>query len=139
MIRTFLFILLSLIIVFTFSSCQASAYSFKESVDEIDTIEIVSAENSLEYTVLKTLSETERDNFLKQFKTIKFHRYIAGDPMSVSGNAVKITYRNENYEIICFYWAEYVNNGEVFYVWKNCDEDAFNRLLESFLKEESKK
>ena len=46
----FSFVLLSL------TSCSGNPYSFRESIDEIETIEIVSAENSLEFTVVKTLS-----------------------------------------------------------------------------------
>lgn len=53
--------------------------------------------------------------------------------MSVSGNAVKITYQNGEYEIICHYWAEYVKNGEVYFVRKSCDEKDFNELIDNFL------
>ena len=53
--------------------------------------------------------------------------------MSVNGNAVKISYHNGDYEMICYYWAEYVKNGEVFFVRKNCDEKEFNALLNGFL------
>lgn len=53
--------------------------------------------------------------------------------MSVSGNAVKITYRNEDYEMVCYSWAEYIENGEVYFIQKSCNEKEFNELLDSFL------
>lgn len=106
---------------------------FKNPVDEIASIEIVSAENSLEYTVTKTLSEKEKNEFIEKFQAIRFDSYLIGDPMSVNGNAVKITYLNGDYEMICYYWAEYVKNGEVYSVRNSCDEKEFNELLNSFL------
>ena len=128
-----LFISLSSLIMIFLTSCSAKPYSFKEPIDEIESIEIVSAENSLEFTVTKTLSETEKEDFLEQFQMIKFYSYFVGDPMSVNGDAVKITYQNGDYEMICYYWAEYVKNGEVYFVQKSCDEKDFNELLNSFL------
>ena len=124
---------LVLFVLLIFTGCSQKTYLFKNSVDEIETIEIVSAESSLEFTVIKTLSETEKNDFLEQFQVMKFDSYYLGDPMSISGNAVKITYQNGNYEMICYYWAEYVENGEVYSVRKKCDEDDFNKLLNNFL------
>lgn len=49
-----------LFILVTLTSCGGDSYSFKEPIDEIESIEIVSAENSLAFAVIKTLSETEK-------------------------------------------------------------------------------
>jgi hypothetical protein len=116
------------------TGCSSKPYEFENPVDEIESIEIVFAENSLEYTVVKTLSETEKNDFIEKFQKIEFDRYIIGDPMSVYGNAVKISYQNGDYEMVCYCWADYVKNGEVYFRWKNCDEKEFNELLNSFLK-----
>jgi len=133
LMKKLLFILiLSSFVLLTFSGCGGKPYSFKEPIDKIESVEFVSAENSLEFTVIKTLSETEKNDFLEQFQAIPFRNYYVGDPMSVNGNAVKITYRNENYEMICHYWAEHVKNGEIIPIRKNCDEKAFNDLLNKF-------
>lgn len=35
--------------------------------------------------------------------------------------------------MICSYWAEYVKNGEIDFVWKNCDKKDFQELLDGFL------
>lgn len=131
--KVFINITLFVLALLMFTGCGATTYSFKESVDEIESIEIVSAENSLEFTVTKTLSETEKNDFLEQFQVMKFDNYYVGDPMSINGNAVKITYQNGDYEMICHYWAEYVKNGEVYFVRKSCDEEDFNKLLNNFL------
>ena len=128
-----LFIASFLLVLLIFTGCSEKTYLFKNSVDEIESIEIVSAENSLNFTVTKTLSEIEKNDFLEQLLAIKFDKYYVGDPMSINGTAVKITYQNGDYEMICHYWAEYVKNGEVYFVRKNCDEEDFNKLLNSFL------
>lgn len=120
-------------VIILFVGCTGKTYEFKKNIDEIKSIEIVSAENSLNYTLTKTLSETERNVFIKKFQTISFFSYFGGDPMSVGGDAVKITYKDGDYEIICNYWAEYVKKGEVYYVRKNCDKNKFNELIYSFL------
>ena len=124
-----------LLVLIILTSCSGAPYSFKNSIDEIESIEIVSAESSLDFTVIKTLSEAEKNDFFERFNTIPFHSYYIGDPMSIAGNAVKITYQNGDYEVVCYYWAEYVKNGEIYFVWKSCDEEIFNELLESFLGE----
>lgn len=131
--KKILFVGWVLFVLLYFTSCSEKTYALKNSVEQIESIEIVSAENSLEFTVTKTLSETEENDFLEKFQTIKFDSYFVGDPMSVNGNAVKITYQNGDYEMICYYWAEYVKNGEVYFVRKSCDEKEFDELLNSFL------
>ena len=60
------------------AGCGGNPYSFKEPIDEIESIEIVSAENSLEFTVLKTLSEEEQEDFLE-----RFHKYLGARRQSV--------------------------------------------------------
>lgn len=123
---------LCLIIIIFLSSCNETPYLFKESIDEIDTIEIVSAENSLEFTVIKTLSETEKECFLEQFQEIKFYKYI-GDPSSVYGNVIKINYQSGAYEMICFFSAEYVEDGVAQFLFKRCNEEEYNKLINNFL------
>ena len=69
--KTLLIILFSLVLV-CLNGCGGREYSFKEPIDEIESIEIVWAENSLEFTVIKTLSEEEKEDFLDKFQKIKF-------------------------------------------------------------------
>lgn len=126
------FILLSSLILVAFTGCSKEPYPFKEPINEIDSVEIVSAENSLNYTVIKTLSETEKNNFLEQFQKIKFQQYL-GDPPGVHGNSIKITYQSGVYEIICYYSAEYVEDGVPHFLWEYCDEEDFNKLISNFL------
>jgi len=121
-------------VIATFTACSGKTYVFKRPIEEIASVEIVSAENSLTYTVVKKLSDIEKNDFLQKFQQIPFNDYVVGDPMTVNGNAVKITYPTGDYEIICYYWAEYVSNGQVAsFIWRNCSENSFRELLESFL------
>ncbi|MBE6904628.1 MAG: hypothetical protein E7480_08510 [Ruminococcaceae bacterium] len=131
--KKILFIACALFSLLSFTSCSEKTYSLRNPVDEIESIEIVFAENSLEFTVTKTLSEEEREAFFEQFQKIEFENYFLGDPMLVNGNSVKITYQNGDYEMICYRWAEYVKNGEIYFVRKHCDEKTFNELINSFL------
>lgn len=131
--KKILFVSCIFLVLLSCTGCSEKAYEFKNSVDKIESIEIVLAENSLEFTVLKTFSETEKNDFIEKFQAIKFYNYFMGDPMSVNGNAVKITYQNGDYEMICYNWAEYVKNGEVYFIRKSCDEKEFNELLDNFL------
>ena len=130
--KKILFVGLILVVLLLFTGCGEKTYVFKNPVDKIESIEIVSAKSSLEFTVTKTLSETEKNDFIEKFQTIEFYSYFFGDPMSVNGDAVKISYQNGDYEMVCYYWAEYVKNGEVYFIRKSCDEKEFNALLDRF-------
>ena len=83
-------------------------------------------------TIEKTLSEIEKEDFFEQFQGIKFSKYL-GDPPGVHGDAIKINYQSGAYEIICYFSAEYVENGVTHFLWKRCNETDFNELLSSFL------
>jgi len=124
---------LFLFVVLVLTGCTKQSYSFINSVEEIERIEIVDAKNSMEFTVIKTLSEEEKQTFLESFQKIEFAKYYIGDPMTVSGTAVKITYPDGDYEMICHYWAEYVKNGEIYSVRESCDESEFRELLASYV------
>lgn len=121
-----------LLILVMLTGCKVGSYQFKEPVSEIESIEIVSAENSLEFTVLKILSKEEEKEFLEQFQAIQFYKYL-GDPPNVYGDAIKITYTNGIYEMISPFVAEYVEGGVNKYRLRSCDEDEFNELLNNFL------
>lgn len=129
--KILLFFILSLLVLLTFTGCSGKLYSFKESIDEIESIEIVSAESSLDYAVVKTLSETEKNDFLQQFQKIEFNKYL-GDPPGVHGDSIKITYQSGFYEIICYFDSEYVKNGITQFGWNRCDEESFNNLINDF-------
>ena len=123
-----------LLLVFSLMGCQETAYPFLKSVDEIASVEIVWAENSLEYSTQKTLSETEKRQFLDRLGTVKWTEYL-GDPPGVYGNTIKVTYNDGTYEMICFFSAEYVEEGTAQFRWLRCKETQFNELIQHFLKE----
>lgn len=130
--KIWLFMIPFSIILISFTGCVRNSYSFEEPIDEIESIEIVWAESSLEFTVTRILSEEERNDFLEQFQAIQFYRYL-GDPPTLYGDSIKITYSNGDYEMICCYTAEYVKNDEVHFLFKRCDEEDFDKLLNKFL------
>ena len=126
-------IILVIFSILTFIGCGQTSYIFNNSLSEIKEIEIVDAENSLDFTVIKVLSDEEMGDFLEKFKKIKFNTYYIGDPMAVNGISVKITYNNNDYEMICHYWSEYVKDGEIYFVRQSCDEIEFIELLNNYL------
>lgn len=125
-------VVLTVLVLISLSNCKGKSISFKEPVDEVESIEIVSAESSLEFTVLKTLSEKEEKALLNKLQHIEFHKYF-GDPPKLRGDSIRITYQSGAYEMICFYTAEYVENGEIQFLWERCNEKEFNELIENFL------
>ena len=74
--KKYLFVGLILFVLFSITSCNGKTYVLKNPVDEIASIEIVSAENSLEYTVTKTLSEKEKNEFIEKFPTLRKHPIV---------------------------------------------------------------
>lgn len=120
-----------LIIVVMLTALAAVATILREKPFKIQSIEIVSAKDSLTFTVVKTLSETEKKAFLKRFQKIKF-RSCSGEHPEACGEAVKIHYRNGSYEIVCNNAVNYVKDGSTRYLSRSCDETAFRELLQSF-------
>lgn len=131
--KRILCVILFMLEMLIFTGCTPETYTLKRAAGEIERIEIVVANTSLDYSVKKALSPMEIVHFLEEFQKIKFNTYYIGDPMSIYGDSVKITYQNGDYEMICFYWSEYVENGEIYYIKKNCNENEFNELLNQFL------
>ena len=115
--KRLLIILFSLVLV-CLTGCVVREYPFKEPIDEIESIEIVWAENSLEFTVIKTLSEDEKKDFLEQFQAIEFYGSF-GDPINLYEDSIKITYKSGTYEMVCSYTAEYVEDGEIHFLWES--------------------
>lgn len=112
--------------------CSAKPYSFEEPIDTIEYIKIVTAESSLKFSVLKTLSENEKHDFLEQFQDIPFYTYYLGDPMSVYGTAAMICYSSGNYEMVSYSWSEYVKDGQIYFIRKSCEEEVFHSLLDQY-------
>lgn len=128
-----LIITFTVFVLLAFTGCTGKPFVFKEPVEEIESIEIVSAENSLEFTVLKTLSEAERKEFLEQFQLLKFHKIFFGDPVRLHGDSIRITYKSGIYEMICPFSVEYVEDGVIQYRLRYCDDkEAFKELLNRF-------
>ena len=120
--------------MFALTSCGAKQFIFKQSVEEIESVEIVTAESSLEFTSIKKFSDEEKKVFLEEFQTIVFSKYI-GDPPKLAGDAIKINYKDGAYEMICAYTVEYVESGKIQYRWKSCSEKDFTNLFKKFVEQ----
>ncbi len=121
-------------ILMLLAGCGKERFTFRESSNEVKSVEFVSAESSLKYTIVKTLSDTEKDVFLDQVQKVEFRRYV-GDPTELYGDAIKITYQSENYEMISYFATEYVENGKIQYRFMRCGEGNFNNLWDKFYSE----
>lgn len=106
-------------------------FPFHQQNDHISRIEIVDAESCFEYTVLKSLSNSEMNEFLLQLKEIDFYTFI-GSPMEMQGNAVKITYTDGNYEMISSNSVKYVKDGIVKHATWQCDKESFDELISMY-------
>lgn len=115
------------------TGCDDEQHYSKEALDAIEKVEIVSAENILEYIVIKTFSEKEEEEFIEQLQDVKFSRYY-GDPPGLMGDSIKITYQNGVYKMICSYTMEYMENGRRGFLLRSWDEDVFNDLFNRYSK-----
>ena len=102
----------------------------KSEIIEISIVNIIDLEaENLE--MLTVISDIEA--FLTDLNKIKFGRYIIGDPVRLNhGYAIKITYKNGDYEYINDYAQQIVTEGQMHFGQYNCDKNEFNSLLKLY-------
>ena len=124
-----------MLILMSVTSCTDKPYSFQKPIEEIERIEIVFAKDCFTFEVKKTLSESEKNSFLEQFLDLSFHYRTFGDPETdVSGNAIVVTYQDDDYEIIDSTCAVYIKNGKYNKgLSRSCNTQEFDNLLSSFI------
>lgn len=125
-------IIILVIITTIFIGCKEGSFRFSQNVENIESIDIVNADDCFEYSVEKTLSEEEMLDFLNQFQKIEFYGAVFGDPVTFHGRGIKITYENGDYEMVTHLSSERVENGKRQLSRRYCDEDEFNDLIEKF-------
>ncbi len=128
-------ILFLLLFAFTLTACSTShTYSFMQNTSEIVEIEIGEINNEDTFTATYVLSESEMSTFISDFEKIEFHTYRLGDPSFLNGTTIKITYKNGDYELIAFNWAEQysADNNSPSWNWNNCDKDDFQKLIDKY-------
>ncbi len=134
--RVFVPILCAIMVVLLCTGCQYETVYYQESDSPIRCIEIVSANSSTDYGVLKTLSEDEMDSLLISLKKMPFIKQaVILDPPTLSGNALVITYESGEYEMIAPSGWEKVKEGQVTYMWAYCNRKDFDPLIEAYLAE----
>ena len=118
-----------LIAVFTLSGCRRSRYVFRQSVDEIVSVDIADGRDCYNPIVLKSLNDYEREVFFEKFDRIIFQSDIANDPSGALSVSFVITYNDGAFEIIDHFRSYYMNDGFLYPIPRFCDEQKFKDLM----------
>ena len=128
-------------IILSLTGCSTKViYELREPQENIKSIEIgmsISQGNLRSFETRKELSKQEISDFLNCFANIEFGRYYLGDPMSVGGLTVRITYNDESCEKICYHWSQYEKDGDIYDIWRYCEKEDFENLISKFYDIES--
>lgn len=122
-------------------SCKKGSYPFYYDESEIYNISIVYILDGYNAYVNRDHYETILDiedigMFLTDFKKIKFSMFQFGDPVEIMSNdyAIKVSYRNGDYELITGYANDkIINNEPLPYGRENCDKEEFDNFINSYL------
>ena len=131
-------------VLFLLVSCSSTKcyWEFKQELSNISEVCIVNIDyfdnGSENITILKEFSESEYEYIFNEVKNIEMSSYY-GNLKTPSGNAIKISFFNGEYDIIsCVEPKHYLYCkkeqkilGENSYL--RCDNEQFNVLIESFL------
>lgn len=137
--KYFLAIFTVLLILCTImSECNKVYYwELGGSLDEIANIEIVEIEDFYKND-LKIICETDENNYqelIKDVSGLKFEKYF-GDPLKPYGKAIKITFKNGNYDLISQCEPRHCNKGEGMVESRitrlSCSSTEFQQLIEKW-------
>ena len=106
-----LLLALSILCIVSFFGCEPKQgrYTFEQSMDQIETIEIVELNNwnwissgpvQEEYPLIKRIDPEQQDEFLKDFLSLTQFEVIANPIMGMYGTAIKFYYRDGTYELV---------------------------------------
>ncbi len=133
-----IFLILFAVICVMILGCrnEAKCYRYQHSIEAIEAIEIVDAKHSLDFYVLKSFSQEEQTEFLKDFQQLKFYK-LYGDPMPVCEEiAIRIVYDNGNYDMISWRTVEWVNKENFVMAKQYCKpKEDFYSLIDKYFKE----
>lgn len=109
-------------------------YKFIQPRENIVKIEFITIGNNREQIVFNKIPSDDINTFIQDLKNVECHK-IHTDPASLFINtlAFKITYKNDEYEIISDYGLGYYQNG-----WLNnsgsysFDREQFNQLIKKY-------
>ena len=141
--RIFQILMLSLTVTLLFACRHEENYDFLYEADKIQSIEIVevSFDEKMELILTEIATVGDIEMFMNDFFAVDCFTYY-GDPLGVceegsKTNAIKITYENEEYELINWngqttYTTE---DGISFYEgYRVFDESEFQEILEKYSK-----
>ena len=126
-------------------SCSVP-YNFSQDISDLDQIqiEIVNLEtemgdssnaayNEEEISIIKTIENDKKEDFISDFKKIKSYQPNFGSRIDyVYGKAIRIIYSNGDIELITHYGTATVKNGEISNQTITFDSDAFSNLLDKY-------
>ena len=97
---------MSLMLMTLYGCKETYQYVYMHSQEDIESIDIVVAEEGSKtpiITVLKTINTDANDQFIEELNQIKFQKYLYDEHPTIYGKqAVMITYKNGDYEIITY-------------------------------------
>lgn len=126
------------ITLYTAGCSSKVIYELREPQENIKSIEIgIRDEFTGSFESEKLLSESEIIEFLEGLKKIDFRRIYFGDPPTVCGLTIKITYHDGGCELLSWYWSQYIKDGRYKEGWQRCEKEDFENLISKFYDIES--
>ena len=129
------------VLVISLVGCVRNYYynyeDLKEVVEEVEIIEITNQGKTIEdFKFIRKLSDEEKDEFMQDLAKIEFV-YPFGDPYDFKdGIAFKISYVNQEYEIISELTTKrYKDEEEISWRMRNCSKEEFDNLISKYLNE----
>jgi hypothetical protein len=119
-------------LLFTTGCEIETEFDYMQKVDEIVNIEIVEVDKN-DTTIKKDLNKDEENNIISDILKLKCYEYFNDPCCTISGDVVKITYSNGNYELISASSCEYFTNGKGCFRMIYFDTPAFNNLISKYI------
>ena len=140
-IKTFNLLACTLLCLTLLLSCGKTKYEFMHPREDMVSVEIVEADYDYIQGIAsqKTLVViNEYNNFINKLENIEYGRYLIGDPTGIDSKciAVKITYKNGDYEVFDYGARSKYISGEFYDVY--CGYGSFSKkefyaLLEEYI------
>ena len=134
-----LLICISAVILSVFCGCSPISYPFLHDTGTITDIKVVEITSDRDYTTgdfeYDILAEIEdRDSFIEQFKKIKFHRYLIGDPTHLceGKKGILFFYENGNREYVGYEAQAIVKNDRYGFGKVNCNTAQFDEFIQEW-------
>lgn len=140
--RFFLLVLMVILCIVSFFGCEPKQgrYTFEQSIDQIETIEIVELSNwywlssgpvQEEYPLIKRIDPEQQDEFLRDFLSLTQHEIRTNPFRGMDGTAIKFSYRDGTYELVDSA-GYYVSSRNYFRRWWYFHFDEYSAFLAKY-------